>query len=387
MNPSKLAPSVVLKSLPVIIVLVGIGISATLANNPPQAKPQSEGKKALLVSVLKADLKAQRVQVSGFGVVQARKKQNVIMQVGGVVTSQNNQLVVGGVINKSEPLIQLETYEYDMKLIQSRANEANAQSAFTDELGLQYVAKRDWERLDGSAKRGELQKRLILRTDKLEASKAALESAKSARGLAQLDLERTQLTALCDGFVESESVEIGQVIKVGEQVATLVCSDTFEVVTNIALENIQWLQFPDENGQHGSKVEVIQTLGKDQKMVKIGKLSRLLGSVDPAGRMAQVVVEITQPLEGFPLLVGAYVEVQIAGITVDKVAQLPRSVVHENNQIWLMDSNEQLAFRQVEVLFAQNDQLYIKAGVSDGETIVSSYIPTPLSGMNLRIEH
>lgn len=386
MNLSNLFSTVFKKYFPLVIILTGIGISSVIANNPPQTIPQAGEKGALLVSVLKADLKAQRVQVSGFGVIQAKKKQAVIMQVAGVVRAQNSELVVGGSIDKSALLLQLDTYEYEMKLVQAKAVLASAQSALTDELGLQSIGKRDWDRMTGSAKKGELQKRLVLRIDKLEASKAALASAKSSQGLVQLDLDRTLLTAQCDGFVESESIEAGQVVKVGEQVATIVCSDTFEVVTNISLEDLQWLTFSDKEGKNGSKVEVVQSLGTNRELVKAGRLSRLLGTVDPVGRMAQVVVEIDQPLDGIPLLVGTYVEVKIAGISVNEVAQLPRSVVHENNLVWLVDNKGQLAFRQVDVLFGQNDQLYINGGISEGDTIVSSYIATPLKGMQLRIE-
>jgi len=239
--------------------------------------------------------------------------------------------------------------------------------------------------MEASNREGDLQKRLILRTDQLLAKEAALASAQSSLALTQLDLSRTHLQATCDGFVESEKLEVGQVIKIGEQVATVVCNDTFEVVTNISLDELQWLSFPNASGEQGSRVKIIQRLGKGKTVIKEGHVSRLMGSLDNAGRMAQVIVEIPKPMENFPLLIGAYVEVLIEGHYMENIAQLPRALVHENDQVWLMDNNGKLAFRQVEVLFAQNDQLYISSGLSADDTIVSSYIPTPLNGMQLKV--
>jgi len=252
----------------VIIVAAGIGISGAIASNPPQVKAKKAKNTAQLVSVIKANLQTEQVNVSGFGVVQARKTQQLIMQVGGVVVQQSQQLLVGAKGKQGESLLQLDVHEYQMKEIQARATQASAQAELTDELGQQYVGQQEWQRLEDSARGGDLQKRLILRIDQLQAKEAALASAKSSLALTQLDLRRTHLQASCEGFVESENIEIGQVVKVGEQVATLVCSDTFEVVTNISLEELQWLSFPDENGQQGSSVKIIQTLGKGKSVVK-----------------------------------------------------------------------------------------------------------------------
>jgi len=381
----KRLPAIFSKILPIFIVIVGIGISAAIASNPPQVKEKPVKATAQAVSVVKAKLQTEQVKVSGFGVVQAKKTQLLIMQVGGVVDMQSRQLLVGDKVKQSEPLLQLETHEYQMKVIQAQASLANAQAELTDELGRQYVGQQEWQRMEASNREGDLQKRLILRTDQLLAKEAALASAQSSLALTQLDLSRTHLQATCDGFVESEKLEVGQVIKIGEQVATVVCNDTFEVVTNISLDELQWLSFPNASGEQGSRVKIIQRLGKGKTVIKEGHVSRLMGSLDNAGRMAQVIVEIPKPMENFPLLIGAYVEVLIEGHYMENIAQLPRALVHENDQVWLMDNNGKLAFRQVEVLFAQNDQLYISSGLSADDTIVSSYIPTPLNGMQLKV--
>jgi len=371
--------------LPVVIVAAGIGISAAIASNPPKAKEKPLKAIAQTVTVVKANLQTEQVKVSGFGIIQAKKIQQLIMQVAGVVAPQSRQLLVGDKVKQSEPLLQLETHEYEMKVIQAQATQASAQADLTDELGRQYVGQQEWQRMETSTKEGDLQKRLILRTDQLLAKEAALASAKSSLALTKLDLSRTYLQAACDGFVESENLEVGQVVKVGEQVATVICNDTFEVVTNISLNDLQWLTFPDANGQQGSPVKIIQTLGNGKTVIKEGQVSRLMGSLDQAGRMAQVIVEIPKPMDDFPLLIGAYVQVLIEGLHVDRIAQLPRALVHENDQVWLMDKEGKLAFRQVEVLFAQNDQLYISSGLRADDAIVSSYIPTPLNGMQLKI--
>ena len=69
-------------------------------------------------------------------------------------------------------------------------------------------------------------------TQRLEQRKADIEAAKAALDLAQLNLSYTVVTAPCDGIASKKNIQIGQLIKPGQNLLSLVESDKVWVVAN-----------------------------------------------------------------------------------------------------------------------------------------------------------
>ena len=106
------------------------------------------------------------------------------------------------------------------------------------------------------------------------------------------------------------------------------------------------------------------------------------------------------------LLLGAQVEVRILGRSMGKVMEIPRSAIHNENEIWLFTPEKsgsqgelkqaaklntygkqqlgQLEVRQVKILRKRKDSVLIQKSLQSGETLITSRIPTPVPGMLLR---
>ena len=84
-----------------------------------------------------------------------------------------------------------------------------------------------------------------------------------------------------------------------------------------------------------------------------GRVLRLLPNLDPAGRMARVLVEVDDPLglrgegsgdsDGLPLFADSFVHVEIEGRSVIPAIEIPREWLHEGHRVYVMTDERTLA--------------------------------------------
>ncbi|MEL6187279.1 MAG: HlyD family efflux transporter periplasmic adaptor subunit, partial [Myxococcota bacterium] len=249
------------------------------------------------------------------------------------------------------------------------------------------VAKREWDLLESSTE-GEADATLALRKPHLVKAQAELEAARSALERAQVDLGRTTLRAPFDAFVKEESVDLGQLVQPNASIMTLVGTAAFWVQVSLLLGDLGFLQLPAPDGTGGSRVRVRQSLGGGQNIDVEGRVLRVLGDLDPKGKMAQVLVQVDNPLDldtTVPLLLGSVVSVRIEGEPLEDVYVLPRLALHEDGKVWLVEGGK-LAIREVSVVHRALDEVFVRGGLGQDAVVITSRIPAPVPGMALRIE-
>ncbi|MCU0693150.1 MAG: HlyD family efflux transporter periplasmic adaptor subunit, partial [Polyangiaceae bacterium] len=253
---------------------------------------------------------------------------------------------------------------------------------------------------------------LALREPHLRSAKAALEGASAGLQRAKLSLSRTQIIAPFNAFVQSESVDIGQIVNAAMQLGRLVGTDAFWVQVSVPVEKLSWIRIPGLNAKEGSQVRVWQDVG-DGQVERVGKVIRLFGDLDPVGRMARVLVEIPNPLESsthdaatpktsaspaanrdgawgpkpssLPLLVGAFVNVRIDAGQLDNVVEVPRSAIRDGDKVYVVDDEGSLRTKQLSVAWRLENSVLVSSGVRSGDRVIISQLATPLEGMKVRI--
>ena len=121
-----------------------------------------------------------------------------------------------------------------------------------------------------------------------------------------------------------------------------------------------------------------------------GKLVRIEASIDPNSNTVQTIIRVSQPssdteqgVNGFrsiPLPIGLYVEADIQGRTVENIISLPRSVIRNNNQVLIVDAENKMYYREVEIFRLEEQQVLI-SGILPGERICISPIQAVVDGM------
>ena len=104
--------------------------------------------------------------------------------------------------------------------------------------------------------------------------------------------------------------------------------------------------------------------------------------------MVHVVARVEAPYElgegptgRPPLAVGLFVRAEIEGREVVGAVVVPRSAVHGNDRVWVVDAEGRLRERTVEVLRAVGDEVVVAGGLASGEQVVISPLETAVEGM------
>lgn len=379
-----------------LVIVGGGGFGAVkLIKSRKQAQRQPPVSQGVLVEALTAAPGAQRARVVAQGNVVPAQQVQLQPQVQGVVEAVHPQLVIGGRLPAGAELLRIEDADYRLAVEQQQANLARVEFELEVEQGRKSVAEREWkllQRRGGSKSSGKLARR----EPHIRAAKAAVRGAKSALRRARLDVARTRIEAPFNAIVEAESVEVGQVARPGAPVATLVGTDAFWVQVSVPVDELGWLQMPDAAGEGGAKAEVVYRY-EGREVRRPARVVRLLGRLDPVGRMAQLMVQVDDPLnlapseaadgaaERAPLLLGAYVTVEIEGRTLDDVYEVPRLAVRPGDRIWKVTDERTLEITPVRVVRRRADTVLIDEGVAAGDRIVTSRLTAPVPGMRLRL--
>ena len=396
--------------LPLLILIAGLlGARALIASRPPVPRVDREVVPTL-VEVLTVHAQDEQAVLQAYGTVRAHRELTLFPRVEGYVTAQHDELTDGGLVRAGELLLTIDPQDYRLAVAAERGNLARAEFELRVEQGNQVVAHQEWDLLEPSIQTSEMGRILALRQPHLKERRAALSAAQSRLAQAELNLTRTLVSAPCNALVLKETVEVGQLVNARSAVATLVCTDAFRVEVSVPLNQLGWVEFPDavqspsserrpEAAAKGSVVRIVRNLGNGEAVRWTGWVERLLGDVTKNGRMARVLVLVPDPLGLEPfgqaqdrpaaelrssLLLGEYVRVEILGPTLPRTIVLPRSSLREEERVWGYHARQELEIRQVEVVLRRRDSVLIRAGLEDGDRVVTSSLPAALPGMRLQ---
>ena len=112
------------------------------------------------------------------------------------------------------------------------------------------------------------------------------------------------------------------------------------------------------------------------------------GVVDERSRVTYAVAQIDDPYQlhgdGAPLPIGTFVAADIAGSTVLDLIRVPRGALRGADQVLIVNDENQIEIRRVEVVRTDAKFAYLSGGVTPGERITITAIEAPTNGMSVR---
>jgi RND family efflux transporter MFP subunit len=236
-----------------------------------------------------------------------------------------------------------------------------------------------------------MKRELILRQPQLRAARARVESARAAVEQAELDLERTTVTAPFDAHILSRNVNLGSQVSPDEPLGRLVGLNTYWVETEVPLSRLQRLTFPRGPNETGSEVRIRNATAWPEGVYRTGYLYRLIGELEGRTRMARVLVAVDDPM-GYrtdaadlpALMIGAYVEARIVSRPLSDVVRLSRDYVREGDTVWVME-DDKLSIREVKIAFQNQEYAFIRDGLDASDRVVTSNLATVVDGAALRV--
>ena len=369
---------------PIAIIIGGVLLAAGMVASKGQAEKTGATAKPILVEAVafeKADLP---IPVRGTGTVVPAQQVAVMPQVGGKIVSTDPRLIPGGRFEAGETIARIESRDYRAALEQAQSNAQRAELELALESGRSQVAVREWALLNDDASGVP---DLAMRKPHLALAEQSVIAARSALSSAELNLDRTRLTAPFNAVVVEKSIDLGQVVGPGGAVATLVGTDQLWVNVSLPLADLDVLQLQARDGV-GSNARVIHKLAQGRTLEYEGVALQMGGALDSATRQAQVTVAIDRPFDQdgtrLPLLPGAYVEIIFEGLVASEVVQIPRAAVYDGDTVWV-NAGGVLTPRQVHITGGDKESVLVDQGLEDGDEVIISALSMPLAGMPVTV--
>ena len=387
-------------SIVAIVLVLGLSVAGAmvlvrLRDKPERREPAA---KPPLVETVTAQRGEHRVTVAATGVVLPDSEVAIVPQVSGLVVEKSAELLPGGRLTKGDVIARIDPRDYGFAVERADADVERARYELALEKGRQVVAKQEWGLLGKDMPTDEAARDLALRRPHLRNAEAALRAAESSLALARLNLERTTLRAPFNAIVREESIGVGQLATPQMTVARLIGTDAFRVRVTLPVEKIELIGVPGLNGcaeGEGSRVRIVQLADQSRRIEREGRIVRLLGDLEPRGRLARVLVIVEDPLglkngAALPLLVGAYVRAEIEGVVLKDVIPLPRTALREGDAVWIVtDSPEGRHLLKIKAgvvcRHTEKDRIFVCKGVETGERVIVNRVAVPSDGREVRL--
>ncbi len=371
------------------MLAIGAGLVVYFMMTAPKTEPTEKVRAVKIVQTIDAKASNEPIHVRADGIVIPTREVTIKPEVRGRVLHHHEALVAGGHVAAGEELVGIDRADYELMLKEHQAALKEAEFAIAVEQGRQVVAKREFSLLEKDLESNSVNQALVLREPHLERAQALLDSAQNEIAKAELALTRTTIQAPFNAVVIEESVEVGQLVNSGDTICTLAGIDAFWVQVTIPFEDLRWIR-TTMDGEPGSKATVFLDQGDGIRTEWAGFVERLLGDLDPQTRMARLLIRVDDPLgrkstsesSHFPLLLGSYVSVDIDAGMLENVITIPRKALHED-KLWLVGSTNELQIRTTEVLWKNEETLFVKNVLEAGEKVIVSDLRAALPGMKV----
>ncbi len=381
--------------VPLSVLVVAVLAAVWFIKTKPAPRKKSVQPMASAVEAVTVMKKRHSVTITAMGTVSPVQEVALQPEVTGLVVWKHRNLVPGGIVHQGDILLHIDARNYEVAVKQQKAMLEKAEVEYQLELSRTEVAAEEWRMMNQGKQIDSRSRTLALREPQLRAAEVAVSAASNALAKAELDINRTRIAAPFNAVVIDEFVDIGQFVSSQTRLAQLAGTDAFRVEVFLPVRDLQWIKWPDNNGEKGPSTIVLHDIGMAKPIKFEGQVTRVLSSLDNAAKMARVLVRVEDPLQlakasadrqRVKLFSGAYVKVLIDGLPLDDVIEVPDAVIREGNRVWVMNKKGLLEFRDIEVLRRQNGKALVQGNISGGEQVVSSHISTPIPGMKLKLK-
>lgn len=379
--------------LPIAILTGSVLVAILLIKTPTQVEESSPDMQAVAVRVMEVKRENLQLSVHSQGKVQSAQMVNLSTPVAGQVTWVSPSLEPGGYIAAGNTLLRIDPSDYETEVSKSNAAllQAEAESSY---------AASDLERIRNLAEQSLASKAQLQGAQRSHAvALARLTDAQASLRQAELDLARTEIKAPFDAIVESKAVEMGQFINRAQNIAILNSANQVEVRVPLAIRQLGFLDIPlglrgELGADEAPRVKLTGMYG-GQQLHWQGRLIRVEGAIDAASNAVQSIIRVQQPAAGdsavddssrkqIPLPIGLYVQAEIEGRHVDNIIALPRKVIRNNSQVLVVDAENKMYYREVEIFRLEDDRVLISGGILPGELICVSPIQAVYDGMSVQ---
>jgi len=362
--------------LALIIIAVAALASMTLFKTKPVAEKQEPVRVLPAVRVLIAEPAAETTTVRSQGLVAPKTVTNMASEVTGRILQVSEKFRVGGAFEEGELLLEIDAADYTAALATAEANLADANLALVMEQAKAEQSTRDWKKLGG----GKPATDLVLRKPQLASAKARVAAAAAGVEKAGRDLDRTKIKAPYKARVRATYTDLGSFVAMGTRLADLYTTEPYEVRLPLSIEASSHADLTP-----GAEVVFTQA-GAAEVKTWTGKILRQEGEIDRASRSLYVVAEVAPTSDTDGLQPGLFLGAKLGGEVLEKAFRIPRSAFIDGDTILLIDDENKVQFRDVQVARLDGKDALVSGGIEPGERICTTSLAAPVAGLDVEIQ-
>ena len=361
--------------LPVTVLVAAYGVATVIRNAGPEIEVVTPEPQPLVVRTVTVQPEQTRLNVSSQGQVAAQYTIDLVSELPGSITRVAPAFVTGGYFKAGDVLLRIDPTDYELARVRAEARVAEEMEELEVEKSEAALAAEGL---------------FPLREARVASAEARVQSAGAELAQAEADLKRTRITASYDGRVLFTQVDLGQYVSTGQALGRIYSTDIAEIRLPLTDQQLRYLDLPFGGRPNDPLPETPVRLRAEvggQAAEWQGTLHRMEGAMDPDNRVWFAVVRVNDPYglklseRTTPLAVGLFVEAEIEGRTVDAVFQLPRSALRNENDVLIVDNENRLRKRRVEVLRTDFSSVYISGGLEAGDRVCVSPVEAFVDGL------
>jgi RND family efflux transporter MFP subunit len=359
------------------LIIGAMAVTAGLGQLKPPPEKKEVASVDTLVEVMPLVAETVNFTVTTQGTVLPRTETILSAEIAGAIVDISPKFVAGGVFERNEVLMHIDPTNYRVAVDQAEALLKQRQIEF-----------------DGAEK---LRSQGYRAESEYASAAAALASARAELVRAQRNLERTQIRLPYAGIVRAKESDLGQYVNVGSRLGVTFATDFAEVRLPLTDQDLAFVNLPDPadvagSGEGEGPRVTLSAIQRGVPTYWQAQIVRSEGVVDASTRVTYAVARIRDPYQrrsgdggGETILpIGTFVAAEIQGTTAANILRIPRSALRGNGQLVVVNDENRLEIRDVDILRTDDRFAYVRDGVVEGEQISLTIIENPVNGMRVR---
>ncbi|MBT8039025.1 MAG: efflux RND transporter periplasmic adaptor subunit [Xanthomonadales bacterium] len=368
-----------------LVLLAGFMVVQGLVAAKPQPEKKDEEVRKLSLYVDSVVSEEVTVAIRTQGAVRPKTEIELIPQVSGRIVMVSDQFSAGAEFAPNTLLAKIDDADYQVAAVRAEARVAEAQTALERELATAEIKKEEWR--DGGKNQEPTD--FALNLTQVRQAQAMLRAAKADLEKARLDLARTEIRVPFQGRVRTRGVGLGQIVSAGASMGRVFSIDTVEVRLPLTDAQLTELNLPlgfEASEEAGAPAVSFSAMMGSREYHWRGNIVRIDASIDESTRLIYATAEVRDPYgeaakDGMPIAVGMFVNAEIKGVREQKAFVMPRLALRNKNSVYVINEENELEIRTVDVLSTSEERVLVKSGVLPGDRVVTSPVPNAIDGM------
>jgi len=398
---------------PLLLAVIALLLAPSMKQAPPQSQKTASPK---VVRVMQLSPRKIQPSATGYGYIQPSIDWQVQSELAGTVIWISEQLDNGSIINKGETILKIDPAPFlltkaqiEAQLEVAKLKDETIQSSLQiaeQDFKLQKAEMERFERLnktgnisntDRDASKRQLlnsQQQLQTLKNSLLINQAEKNVLNSQLAIIDLDLQKTTLKAPFDIRITEVNVGNAEYINRGELLLKADGLESAEVSAQFPLGKMRPLrratkETTSSDDLHTDLQASVELQAADRKITWQAIVDRSGGLLDAQTQSQSIVVRIDKPYQQAspgsrpPLIRNTFVKVTLKAPILNKQLILPSTAIH-NNQVYILNADNKLQIKPIEIDFVQQQLVVIKSGLSADDKVILSPLSPAISGMKLK---